>query len=275
MSRLWLPDRHIRLPRRMGIVSSYAGGGAPPPAWAPTDEASLQLFLDFHDPAGDGTIPSNGDRVSQVVDKSPNAIVFTQATTTKQGLYLANDLDGYGAIDFDTFAFQKYSSAAASFLSSTTPFTVVMVQRCDFESVMFSHVFAGNSDMHGMGFFNIPDSTLAYARTALANDQFSYHTGNYPDPYTGTNFYFRMNYNGSGLASLSNHAVQYNGVSITPLSTPGSGDRGTTHWISGYNVADEALGHDGPKYLTLFFSDSNPTLDANIDAWVTARYPSI
>jgi hypothetical protein len=273
MRRHWYNASTILKPHR---IRNYSDGGGAAPSWSPTDEASLQLFLDFHDPAGDGIIPSNGDRVPQIVDKSPNGIVFAQATTSKQGQYVDSALDGYGAVDFDIFAFQKYASSAGSFLSSTTPFTVVMVQRCDYETVMFSHVFAGNSDMHGMGFLNIPDvSAIAYARTALANDQFSYHTGDYPDPFTGINFYFRMNYNGSGLATLSNHSVQYNGTAITPLSTPGSGDRGTTHYISGYSPVDEALGHDGPKYLTLFFSDSNSTLDANIDAWVAARYPSL
>jgi hypothetical protein len=250
--------------------------GAPATAWEPTDEASLAFYIDFHDPAGNGVIPANGVRVPQLVDKSANAMVLTQGTATKQGLYVENALNGYGGVDYDVATFQKYvNTTAGALVDAGTPFTLVTIMQLNQITSGFRYFWHIRGAAAASSPSFLYSTNASYSRWAIATNSVwaLLRSGALlPDPITGSYNAFRMNYNGSGALTAGNFSAEMNRAAF-PLVASGSESTFTAnHVVGSYDNADNTLGFDGVMLALLLFSSNNATLNTNINSWINTRY---
>jgi len=105
--------------RSRNRARGWKASGGSAPAFAPTDIAGLQLWLDANDAA---TITQASGAVSQWNDKSGNTRHFTQATGANQPITGTRTINGKNALDFDgtNDALVNASMFALGNASSTT-----------------------------------------------------------------------------------------------------------------------------------------------------------
>ncbi len=63
--------------------------------------SNLKIYLDCHDPAANGTLPSNNTAIATLTDKSGLGNTFLQATGAAQPIYKTGILNGCGVLRFD------------------------------------------------------------------------------------------------------------------------------------------------------------------------------
>lgn len=92
-------------------------------SFSPTSITGLALWLDGNDVNGNAVNPSNGSTLQNWVDKSPNAITFTQGTVASRPTFQTSVANGKGGVLFNATSNQYISASVASTIQSWTAAT--------------------------------------------------------------------------------------------------------------------------------------------------------
>ena len=201
-----------------GAMSShYAPLGS---SFVPSDISGLQVWLD----AELGVTKDGSNKVSAWLDQSSNAYNYTQALSAEQPTWVDASLNGKPIIRFSGVD-QRLYMAVSNLVSNAAARTVISV----FKPTAIGFLRCVLS-------FCGPSASQSY--TLVLSDNASYNKVQVPqarsetDPATLNNtwHYFYSTYNGSGIATLSNHAMDFNRVaaSLTAYNDMSAYERSNT-----------------------------------------------
>lgn len=204
-------------------------------SWMPSS-LTLRLWLDANVPSKINTgTPSDGDAVSPWVDRSPNAVSYTQATGAKKPTYKTGILNGRSVIRFTNAGKQNLAETTINTVDRSAAHTVFAVIK-ETSFIQAYHYFAVlkasasnpalaiSSNASYKDFFCGDDTSASPWKvqryTTITNPTGKYHL-------------IIWTYNGSGANTIGNFGARCDGAALTQTATTGQ-DGATKNIIGSY-----------------------------------------
>jgi hypothetical protein len=244
-------------------------------AWVPSDEASLNVWIDGTDSTGTYIVKDGSNKVSSAVSRSAGAYTFDQATGSKQPTWTSGARNGRGALAWTAASAQTLKhSGGTTFIENGSAWTLAGVVQCATVDPTLRGLLALKHDLGGSfanyhvgvttngGYANFyfgsgtsPGSNFATLRAALDE----------PTDW----FYWVLRYNGSGSTTPANYSLRVGGAALSTETASGLGSAAST---SSSIAWDENAYQDGyTMHLLHFESQLTGASLTNLEAWLAAE----
>lgn len=241
--------------------------------WLPSD-LTISLWLDANRPSSiNAGSPTTGDAVSTWVDRSPNAVSYTQGTGSKQPTWNTAIVNSKPALLFSAASQQNLTESTINTVAIGTACTVVIVAKLSSFDQAYKYMvclkavssnpsmaLSSNASFKDM-FFGDDVSAInrwAVNRWTTISTPTSWH-------------YYQVFYNGSGASTASNYTGSVDTTALTRTVT--AGNDGATKNIVGSYKDNSVYNWNGYIAEVIVFSSqltgSNLT---NLQNYLSAKY---
>ena len=244
-------------------------------SWLPT-ALTLRLWLCASRPSKVNTgTPSDGDAISPLVDLSPNAVSYTQATGSKKPTWETNELDGKPVFRFNAANQQNLKESTINTVNRTAAHTIVIVSKLASFDQPYKYMMGFKAAASQPSFAL---STNAGFLDAFWGDDTSVATWNVCRLTTVANttswHVYILTYTGAGATNLNNFSFYDKSTLLTKTDVAGN-DGVNQNTFGSYK--DSVIYNWNGDIAEVFVADgaADATLRSTILAYIAARYPSL